>query len=109
VGQVLVNLLDNAIKYSPAGGTVTVRVRVQEAGDRLQVQVQDQGPGIPAEELDRVGERFYRAEKARSRAEGGSGLGLSIAWALVEAHGGELHIESEEGVGTTVAFTLPVP
>jgi two-component system sensor histidine kinase BaeS len=104
LAQVLVNLLDNAIKYSPAGGVVTVRVDRQ--GERVQVQVQDQGPGIPAGELDRVGERFYRTDKARSRAEGGSGLGLSIARALVEAHRGELRIESREGTGTTVTVEL---
>lgn len=105
LAQVLVNLLDNAIKYSPSGGAVTVRV--EQAGERLQVRVEDQGPGIPAEELDRVGERFYRTDKARSRAEGGSGLGLSIARALVEAHGGELRLESTAGAGTVVTVTLP--
>jgi signal transduction histidine kinase len=105
LAQVLVNLLDNAIKYSPTGETVTVRV--DQAGDRLQVQVQDRGPGIPAVELERVGERFYRSDKARSRAAGGSGLGLSIARALVEAHGGELYVKSTEGLGTVVTVALP--
>jgi two-component system phosphate regulon sensor histidine kinase PhoR len=104
--QVLVNLLDNAIKYSQPGGTVTVSVEgPREAA--LLVRVHDQGIGIPAEELDRIGERFYRADRARSRAAGGSGLGLAIARALVEAHGGALWIESEEGHGTTVSFSLP--
>lgn len=105
LAQVLVNLLDNAIKYSPADGVVTVRVR--QAGPDLQVEVRDQGPGIPEADLARIGERFYRADKARTRAEGGSGLGLSIARALVEAHGGELRLESTEGTGTVVTFTLP--
>ncbi len=104
LAQVLVNLLDNAIKYSPADGEVQVWVRGE--GNRLRVGVRDRGPGIPAEELARIGERFYRADKARTRAEGGSGLGLSIARALVEAHGGELSVESREGAGTTVTFAL---
>lgn len=107
VEQVLVNLVDNAIKYSRPAGTVTVGVGTGEDGAAL-VQVCDEGIGIPAEDLARIGQRFYRTEKARSRAEGGSGLGLAIAKALVEAHGGRLWLESEQGVGTTVAFTLPV-
>jgi signal transduction histidine kinase len=106
IEQVLVNLLDNAIKYSRPGGKVTVRVGSHRDG-LLQVQVQDEGIGIPAAELPRIGERFYRADRARSRAEGGSGLGLAIAQALVEAHGGRLSVESEEGNGTIVTFTLP--
>ena len=106
IEQVLVNLLDNACKFSRPGGTVTVRVE-GEAGRPVQVQVRDQGIGIPAEQLPRIGERFYRADRARSRAEGGSGLGLSIAQALVELHGGRLRIESQEGMGTVVTFTLP--
>ncbi len=106
IAQVLINLLDNAIKYSPPGGTVTVHLG-QEAGGQLRVRVRDQGMGIPASELARIGERFYRADRARSRTEGGSGLGLAIARALVEAHGGALQIESQEGVGTVVSFTLP--
>jgi two-component system, OmpR family, sensor kinase len=107
VAQVLVNLLDNAIKYSRPGGTVWLRLGRDEAG-MARVQVADQGIGIPAADLARIGERFYRADRARSRAEGGSGLGLAIARALVAAHGGRLWIESQEGRGTTVSFTLPV-
>jgi signal transduction histidine kinase len=106
IEQVLVNLLDNAIKYSYPGSTVTTRV--DEGSDGMaRVEVQDQGIGIPPEDLPRIGERFYRADKARSRAEGGSGLGLAIAQALVEVHGGHLGLESEEGQGTRVTFTLP--
>jgi len=104
IEQVLRNLMDNAIKYSHPGGTITLRVSTTP--DRLVlVQVIDQGIGIPAAELPRVGERFYRADK--SRARGGHGLGLAIAQSLIHAHGGELWLESEEGIGTTASFTLP--
>jgi signal transduction histidine kinase len=106
IEQVLVNLLDNALKYSLPGGRVTVHVAGRGQG-ALQVQVRDEGIGIPAADLPRIGERFYRADRARSRAEGGSGLGLAIARALVEAHGGRLWLESEEGRGTVVTFSLP--
>jgi signal transduction histidine kinase len=106
IEQVLVNLLDNAIKYSQAGGVVTVTATVEPDGAAL-VQVRDQGIGIPAQDLPRVSQRFYRADKARSRADGGSGLGLAIAQALVEAHGGRLWLKSQEGQGTLVTFTLP--
>ncbi len=106
IEQVLVNLLDNAIKYSKPGGTVYVRVTGAQDG-MVQVQVQDEGIGIPADDLPHVGERFFRADRARSRAQGGSGLGLAIAQALVEAHGGRLWLESEEGTGTLVALALP--
>ncbi|MFN2225171.1 MAG: ATP-binding protein, partial [Anaerolineae bacterium] len=107
VEQVLVNLLDNAIKYSPQGSTIHLGVTAAADG-MVCVSVQDEGIGIPAAELARIGERFYRADRARSRAQGGSGLGLAIARALVEAHGGRLWLESEEGRGTTARFTLPV-
>ncbi len=107
VAQVLVNLLDNAIKYSKPGGEVTVSVSPGPEHTVL-IEVRDRGIGIPADALPRVGERFYRADKARSRAHGGSGLGLAIAQALVEAHGGKLWLESREGEGTTARFTLPV-
>ncbi|UCC75415.1 MAG: HAMP domain-containing protein, partial [Anaerolineales bacterium] len=106
IEQVLVNLVDNAIKYSRPGGRVTVRVDGGH-GHPARVQVQDEGVGIPAEDLARIGQRFYRADKARSRADGGSGLGLAIAQALVQAHGGQLWLESQEGQGTLVTFTLP--
>ncbi len=109
--QMLLNLLDNAIKYSRPGGKVTVSIHPQRAESAspglVEVLVRDEGVGIRAADLDRVGERFYRTDRARSRAEGGSGLGLAIARALVEAHGGRLRLESEEGVGTVVRFSLP--
>lgn len=106
IEQVLVNLLDNAIKYSRPGGKVMISLAGLE-DSQVKVTVQDEGIGIPARDLVRIGERFYRADKARSRAEGGSGLGLAIARSLVEAHGGRLWLESEEGQGTAVNFTLP--
>ncbi len=113
VEQVLVNLLDNAIKFSPSGSTVTVRVAQDgvEQGEPtpVSVSVEDEGVGIPAQDLPRLFERFYRVDQARSRDRGGSGLGLSIAQALVEAQGGHIWLESEEGRGTTVYFTLPSP
>jgi two-component system sensor histidine kinase VicK len=104
--QVLINLLDNAIKYSRPGGAVTVKVDCP-AERLIQIQVSDQGIGIPAEALEKLGQRFYRLDKARARSEGGSGLGLAIAQALVKAHGGQLWLESQEEQGTTVTFTLP--
>ena len=108
IEQVLVNLLDNAIKYSPEGGRITVAIDEEgPAPEVVSVAVGDQGVGIPAEDLPRVFERFYRVDRARARDGGGSGLGLSIAKAIVEAHGGEINLTSEEGLGSTVRFTLP--
>jgi signal transduction histidine kinase len=104
--QVLVNLLDNAIKYSRPDGVITLKVDC--ATERLiQIQIHDQGIGIPAEALNDLGQRFYRLDKARARSEGGSGLGLAIAQALVKAQGGQLWLESQEDQGTTVTFALP--
>jgi signal transduction histidine kinase len=112
VAQVLVNLLDNAVKYSHPGGVVTVRLSAADDGTFVRTEVRDEGIGIPTGDLPQIGQRFYRADKARARdrrdVQSGSGLGLSIARALVEAHGGRLTLESEEGTGTTVRFTLPV-
>jgi signal transduction histidine kinase len=106
IEQVLLNLLDNAIKYSRPGSTVTVRLT--RGPDRaVQVEVSDQGIGISTEALPQIGQRFYRTDWARSRSEGGSGLGLAIAQALLSAHGGHLWLESQEGRGTTVSFILP--
>ncbi len=103
--QILINLVDNAVKYTPRGGRV--RVRAERAEERVLVMVEDTGVGIPAGDLGRVTERFYRVDKARSRDLGGTGLGLAIVKHLVLAHGGELGIESEAGQGTRVRFTLP--
>jgi two-component system, OmpR family, phosphate regulon sensor histidine kinase PhoR len=105
--QILINLVDNAVKYTPDGGRVTVEARDRGDG-RVEVAVHDTGVGIPPQDLPRVTERFYRVDKARSRELGGTGLGLAIVKHLVIAHGGELRIESEPGLGTTVRLTLPV-
>jgi two-component system phosphate regulon sensor histidine kinase PhoR len=104
--QVLANLVDNAIKYGRAQGTVTVGGRKTEDG-KVEIFVQDDGPGIPAEALDRVFERFYRVDKARSREQGGTGLGLSIVKHIVQNHGGKVWVKSEVGKGATFCFTLP--
>jgi signal transduction histidine kinase len=105
LGQILRNLLDNAVRYAPAD--TAVRVRAEEAGDSVQVEVSDSGPGIPEVHLGRVFERFYRVDAARSREAGGTGLGLSIVKHLVAAHGGEVGIRSRLGSGTTAWFRLP--
>jgi signal transduction histidine kinase len=104
--QVLANLVDNAIKYGRVQGNVVVSGRTLE-NDKIEISVQDDGPGIPAEALDRVFERFYRVDKARSREQGGTGLGLSIVKHIVQNHGGEVWARSEQGKGATFFFTLP--
>jgi len=104
--QVLANLVDNAIKYGRTQGTVTVGGG--KTGDgKVEIFVQDDGPGIPTEALDRVFERFYRVDKARSREQGGTGLGLSIVKHIVHNHGGKVWAKSEPGKGATFFFTLP--
>jgi signal transduction histidine kinase len=105
IGRVLANLVGNALRHTPAGGAVTVQAR--SWADRVQVEVADSGDGIPANDLPRVFERFYRGEKSRSRATGGSGLGLAIAKAIVEAHGGQITVESRPGDGARFSFFLP--
>jgi len=105
--QVFANLVDNAIKYGRTNGKVVVGGRKLEDGP-LEIFVQDDGPGIPPEALERVFERFYRVDKARSRDQGGTGLGLSIVKHIVQAHDGEVRVESELGKGTTFFFTLSV-
>ena len=104
--QVLANLVDNAIKYGRAQGSVRVGGK-KLANGALEIFVRDDGPGIPPEAIDRVFERFYRVDKARSRDQGGTGLGLSIVKHIVQAHGGEVRVESELGTGATFFFTVP--
>ncbi|MBI2302843.1 MAG: HAMP domain-containing protein [Armatimonadetes bacterium] len=103
--QAVANLLDNAIKYSPAGAEVTVEV--DEADDGLRITVSDQGCGIPPEHLPRLFERFYRVDRARSRALGGTGLGLAIVKHIALVHGGSVAVESELGQGSRFGIHLP--
>jgi two-component system, OmpR family, sensor histidine kinase VicK len=105
ITQVLDNIISNALKYSPEGGTITFNVK--ENNGFIEISVSDQGLGIPKENLDKVFERFYRVDKARSRQMGGTGLGLAIAKEMITAHGGNIWATSVEGKGTTITFTLP--
>jgi len=105
VGQVLRNLLTNAITFTPAHGRIEISAHPSD--DWVQVSVTDTGVGIAAEDLPFVFERFYRADKSRTRATGGAGLGLAIAKQWVEGHGGTIRVESEQGHGTTFVFSLP--
>jgi signal transduction histidine kinase len=105
IHQILTNLLENAIKYTPHGGKVTVRTRPL-ADDRIEISVTDTGMGIPAEDLARLFERFYRVDKARSKALGGTGLGLAIVKHLTHAHGGDVRVESKVDQGSTFSFSL---
>lgn len=102
--QILANLLENAVRHA-AGGTVTVRTKREDGG--VAVEVEDTGPGIPAEHLPRVFERFYRVDTGRARSTGGTGLGLAIVKHLVEAHGGRVGAESAVGLGTTFRVYFP--
>lgn len=105
IDQLLMNLLHNAIKFSPDGGTVTVAG--DEHPDAVVLSVRDEGVGIPVADHARVFERFYKVDRARQRGLGGTGLGLAIARHIVEAHGGRLWLESTEGNGSTFSFSLP--
>ncbi|MGM0803831.1 MAG: sensor histidine kinase [Bacillota bacterium] len=104
IKQVLIILLDNAIKYSSAA----INVELTKQGNSVRFSVTDYGIGIPKENLDKVYDRFFRVDQARSRDTGGAGLGLSIAKQIVSAHQGKLHLVSEEGKGTTVTMEIPV-
>jgi signal transduction histidine kinase len=106
IGQVLRNLLDNALAHTPEGGRITISAR--ESGNQVEVAVSDTGEGIPQEDLPNIFERFYRVDKSRARATGGSGLGLTIAKRLVEAHGGRIEVQSELGKGSRFSFTVPI-
>jgi len=108
--QVIDNIISNAIKYSPEGGTIYCRVSVLDDRGRrnLLIAIEDEGMGIPYEYQEKIFDRFYRADKARTRQLGGSGLGLAISKELVEAHYGSIWLESTEGKGTTFFFTLPL-
>lgn len=105
IRQALVNLLSNAIKFNKDKGFI--RIYAQEFGEKVTVTVEDSGIGIPAKDIPRIFERFYRVDKARSRELGGTGLGLSIVKHIVELHGGSVGVESTEGLGSRFFFTLP--
>jgi two-component system OmpR family sensor kinase len=115
IDQVLANLLDNALKHTPTGGSVTVTLSIEDGGKgfpaggrHILVSVADTGEGIPAEHLAHVFDRLYRVDDARSRETGGAGLGLAIARQMVDLHGGRIWVESEMGGGTRFFFTLPI-
>jgi signal transduction histidine kinase len=104
IGRVLANLVSNALRYTPPGGSVTIRARREEQAVR--VRVSDTGSGIDPQDLPFVFDRFYRGEKSRSRATGGSGLGLAISKGIVEAHGGQIGVVSQPGKGAEFFFIL---
>jgi two-component system sensor histidine kinase BaeS len=104
--QIVQNLLANAASHAPSGGRVAVRVA--RAGDAATVAIHDDGPGIPTADLERIFERFYRVDEARSRDRGGTGLGLAIVRHLVELHGGRVRADSAPGEGATLTFTIPI-
>ncbi len=105
IGQILVNVIDNAIRFSPAGGEVVVHVRPVES--EVVIEVQDQGEGIDHADLERIFERFYKGDRARSRGRGGTGLGLAIARHIAERHGGRMWARSEPGKGAQLFLALP--
>jgi two-component system phosphate regulon sensor histidine kinase PhoR len=107
LAQILINILDNAIKFTPAGGTIAVSAS-PGGNEFLTVRIADTGVGIPKGEIPRLGERFYRADKTRSREMGGTGLGLSIVKHLMMAHRGRVMIDSTLGHGTTVSLSFPI-
>jgi signal transduction histidine kinase len=104
--QLFLNVLDNALRYTPSGGSVTGSLERNEG--KAVVSITDTGIGIPEEHLPFVFDRFYRVDKARTNAEGGTGLGLAIAQSIAKMHGGEIGVESQAGAGTTVRVTLPL-
>lgn len=103
--QVIRNLLDNAIQYTPSGKSISIELQVHQSVAELRVT--DEGNGIPKEDLPHVSERFYRVNKARTRKDGGSGLGLAIVYQIIKKHHGTFDIQSESGIGTTAIIQLP--
>jgi signal transduction histidine kinase len=106
IGRVLTNLVSNALRHTPAGGLV--QVRAAKRNDRVRVEIEDSGEGIDPQDLPHIFERFYRGEESRNRATGGTGLGLAIAQGIVEAHGGQMRVQSDPGQGACFTFDLPV-
>ncbi len=105
MSQVLVNLLSNALKYTPEGGMVVINIQYNDVN--TEISVTDNGPGIPGEDLPYIFERFYRADKSRNKLTGGSGIGLTICKSIVLAHGGSIYVQSNIGKGTKFTFTIP--
>lgn len=105
ITQVIDNIISNALKYSPDGGNIRFGMTANEG--LLTVMISDDGMGIPKENVERIFDRFYRVDRARARSMGGTGLGLAISREMIVAHGGKIWAESEEGIGTTIFFTLP--
>ena len=103
--QVLTNILDNALRHTPEGGRILLSAK--DTNDQVELAIEDSGPGLKAEDIDRIFDRFYRTDSSRQREDGGSGLGLAIARSIVQAHGGQLSAESEEGKGLKVIVRLP--
>ena len=106
IGQVVSNLVANALQYTPEGGTL--EIGIEHKGSMAEVWLRDTGAGIPEDKLPYIFDRFFRVDKSRSRATGGSGLGLAIVKKFVEAHGGQVRAESRQGQGTRISFTLPL-
>jgi len=104
IKQVMINLIDNAIKYTPAGGKVSINVEAE--ADKVYISVKDNGIGIPLSDQERIFERFYRVDKARSRALGGTGIGLSIVRNIIKQHGSDIQVKSREGAGSEFSFYL---
>ena len=105
ITQVLTNILDNATRHTPEGGTIILSAK--QVDDKVQLAIKDSGPGLAKEDAERIFERFYRADPSRQREDGGSGLGLAIAKSIVQAHNGQLSVESEPGKGLKVIIKLP--
>lgn len=108
IRQALENVLDNAIKFTPEGGCITVTAGLVPGGGALEVAVQDSGPGIPPEQLDQIIAMFYQVDATSTRRAGGLGLGLYIARGIAEAHGGDVRMESPIGEGSTCTLRLPL-
>ena len=106
IRELFLNLLDNAVRYTPDGGTITISL--DREGDFARASVKDTGTGIPAEHLGSIFKRFYRVDKSRSREEGGVGLGLAISQRIAQIHGGRIEVESEVGRGSRFTVVLPL-
>ena len=103
--QLFINLIDNAVKYSPVGKSI--KIKLEESNKTIMVKIEDTGIGIPPEHIQRIFERFYRVDKARSSTLGGTGLGLSIVKHIAIMHGGNVEVESRLDVGSTFSVTIP--